>query len=120
MKKLYVGNLPFNTDETDLRELFEAYGEVTSVQMISDRETGKFRGFAFVEMDSGAADEAVSALNGKDFNGRELKVNEARPRENRPDNRYQQPRSDNRNRYPQSNRGGGNRGGSDRYSRDRW
>ncbi|MFO7664092.1 MAG: RNA-binding protein [Chloroflexota bacterium] len=83
MKKLYVGNLPFDTDESKVRELFSEYGEVQSVDMINDRETGRFRGFCFVGMEDNDADAAVEALNNYSFNGRPLKVNEARPREER-------------------------------------
>ena len=82
-KKLYVGNLPFSTTADDLRDAFAEYGEVTSAQVVSDRDTGRSRGFAFVEMASGA-DEAIAALNGAQLQGRALTVNEARPREERP------------------------------------
>src|SRR5262245_28226300 len=82
-KKLYVGNLPFSTTADDLREAFGQYGTVTSAQVIEDRETGRSRGFAFVEMESGA-DEAISNLNGAQLQGRQLTVNEAKPREDRP------------------------------------
>jgi len=84
MKKLYVGNLPFDTDEEQIRELFAKYGEVRSVDMINDRDTGRFRGFCFVAMDNAQADAATQALNGFNFGGRPLKVNEAKPREERP------------------------------------
>jgi len=84
MKKLYVGNLPFDTDEEQVRELFSSYGEVRSVDMINDRDTGRFRGFCFVAMDNAEADAAATALNGYSFGGRPLKVNEAKPREERP------------------------------------
>jgi RNA recognition motif-containing protein len=79
-KKLYVGNLPFTTTEEDLREMFAAHGEVTSAKVITDRETGRSRGFAFVEMASGA-EEAMRALDGNQFGGRPLRVNEAQERE---------------------------------------
>jgi RNA recognition motif-containing protein len=82
MKKLYVGNLSFNTTEAELRELFEEHGSVASVSLVTDRETGQPRGFGFVEMESGA-ESAISALDGKQVGGRTLKVNEARPREDR-------------------------------------
>src|SRR5436305_13192529 len=82
-KNLYVGNLPFSTTADDLREAFAPYGSVTSAQVVSDRETGRSRGFGFVEMDGGA-DEAIAALDGKEFQGRNLRVNEARAREERP------------------------------------
>lgn len=79
-KKLYVGNLPFSASEDDLRQLFERHGTVNSVALINDRETGRPRGFAFVEMDDAGAAAAVSALDGKDFGGRMLRVNEAHDR----------------------------------------
>ncbi len=82
-KNLYVGNLPFSTTADDLRDTFSAYGTVSRAQVISDRETGRSRGFGFVEMESGA-EAAIEALNGKDFQGRTLTVNEARTREERP------------------------------------
>jgi RNA recognition motif-containing protein len=82
MKKIYVGNLSFNATEAELRELFSKHGTVASVNVINDRETGQPRGFAFVEMESGA-DAAIGALDGKEVGGRTLKVNEARPREDR-------------------------------------
>jgi RNA recognition motif-containing protein len=82
-KNLYVGNLPFTTTDEDLRDAFSAYGTVARVQVISDRETGRSRGFGFVEMESGG-DAAIEEMNGKELNGRALTVNEARPRENRP------------------------------------
>ena len=78
MKKLYVGNLPFSVDENELRGVFERYGSVESVAVITDRETGRPRGFAFVEMsEASAADEAIQALDGSDMGGRNLRVNEA-------------------------------------------
>lgn len=80
---LYVGNLPFNASEDEIRELFAGYGEVTSVAVIKDKFTGKSRGFAFVEMPDDDAQKAIQALNGKDFKGRGLTVNPARPREDR-------------------------------------
>lgn len=83
MKKLYVGNLPFSATEQEVRELFEEYGPVESVQLITDRETGRPRGFGFVEMSSGS-DEAIEALNRSEMGGRTLNINEARPREPRP------------------------------------
>jgi RNA recognition motif-containing protein len=82
-KNLYVGNLPFTTTEQDLSQLFGQYGTVTKAQVIMDRETGRSRGFGFVEMSSGA-DEAVNALNNAEYQGRRLTVNEAKPREERP------------------------------------
>jgi hypothetical protein len=80
-KKLYVGNLPFTASEDEIRELFERHGAVDKVSVITDRETGRPRGFAFVEMAEGAnADAAIQALDGRDFGGRSLRVNEAQDR----------------------------------------
>jgi len=81
-KNLYVGNLPFTTTEQELTDLFSQYGTVTKSQVIMDRETGRSRGFGFVEMSSGA-DEAIQAMNGAEYQGRRLTVNEAKPREER-------------------------------------
>ena len=82
--KLYVGNLSFKTTEDTLRSLFEAHGQVTSAQLVMDRETGRPRGFGFVEMaDDTQAKAAIDALNGQNVDGRDLTVNEARPREDR-------------------------------------
>ncbi|MFP4213615.1 MAG: RNA recognition motif domain-containing protein [Desulfohalobiaceae bacterium] len=80
MKKMYVGNLPFSSSEEDVQKLFSQFGTVESVNLIEDRQTGRPRGFGFVEMDTAAADSAISALDGTDFGGRTLKVNEAKPR----------------------------------------
>jgi RNA recognition motif-containing protein len=83
--KLYVGNLSFETTENDLQDLFEQHGAVNEVNLMMDRMTGKSRGFAFVTMNEKAeAEAAISALNGKELNGRTLSVSEARPREERP------------------------------------
>ena len=79
-KKIYVGNLPFSSTEDQIRNLFSRYGTVTSVSLITDRQTGNPRGFGFVEMEDGA-DQAISALNNHELDGRNLNVNEARPRE---------------------------------------
>ena len=96
---IYVGNLPFETTEETLQVAFTEYGEVASARVITDRMTGRSRGFGFVEMPNNTeADAAIKGLNGKDFDGRQLTVNEARPREN--------------------NREGG--GGGDRGFRPRW
>src|SRR4029079_5654575 len=92
--KLYVGNLSFNTSAADLQNIFGELGTVESANLIEDRETGRSRGFAFVEMSSQAEGEnAIAQLNGKEVDGRELKVNEAKPQEKR------------------NNGGGGGRGG---------
>jgi len=83
-KKLYVGNLSYGTTDSDLQTLFCAHGTVQSAQVITDRHTGHSKGFGFVEMDSGEqAQAAISALNGREVNGRALTVNEAQPREER-------------------------------------
>lgn len=84
MKSIYVGNIPFSASENDLRDLFGAYGNVSSVKLIEDRETGRFRGFGFVEMEDADALAAIEALDGHDMSGRPLKVNEAKPRAPRP------------------------------------
>ncbi len=79
-QKLYVGNMPFSMTEEDLRTMFSQYGEVESTAIITDRETGRPRGFGFVEMNSGAQ-EAIKALDNHEIEGRALKVNEAKPRQ---------------------------------------
>jgi RNA recognition motif-containing protein len=81
--KIYVGNLAFNTTEQELQEQFSQYGHVQSTSIITDRETGRSRGFAFIELDSKeSAHAAIQALNGRELDGRALTVNEAKPREN--------------------------------------
>ena len=98
MKNIFVGNLSFGATEDAVRALFEPFGTVERVNIITDRDTGQPRGFAFVEMSGNAdADRAISALNGKDLDGRALNVNEARPKEDRGGGG--------------GNRGGGGRGG---------
>src|SRR5687768_1326176 len=83
-KKLYVGNLSYNVDSSELEQLFGAHGQVVSAQIINDRDTGRSKGFGFVEMANDAeADAAIAALNGQQHGGRALTVNEARPREDR-------------------------------------
>jgi RNA recognition motif-containing protein len=77
MKKLYVGNLPWSVDDGELEALFSAMGTVHSARVISDRETGRSRGFGFVELDDDAASRAIEELNGSDFGGRQLRINEA-------------------------------------------
>ncbi len=97
---VYVGNLPYSTSSDDLREAFEAFGEVTSANVISDRDSGRSKGFGFVEMsDDSAAKEAIEKLNGTEMDGRTITVNEARPREDR----------------PRGGGGGGRRGGGGGY-----
>jgi len=95
-KRIYVGNLSFQTTENDLTNLFEQTGEVESVSIITDRDTGRSKGFAFIEMGTESADKAIAQFNGTELNGRSLTVNEARPREERASN-------------------GGNRGGRGGY-----
>ena len=83
--KLYVGNLPYSVDNDELNNIFSQYGEVESATIINDRQTGRSKGFGFVEMnDDSDAQSAIDALNDTDLNGRNIKVNEARPREERP------------------------------------
>lgn len=94
-KKLYVGNLPFQTTENDLSDLFSQVGTVESVRIITDRDTGRSRGFGFIEMGDEEAEKAIGEFNGKELDGRALTVNEARPQVDRG--------------------GGGGRGGYDRY-----
>jgi len=85
MKNLYVGNLPHSTTEAELRDLFQVHGEVERVNIVTDRETGRARGFAFVEMaNAGEAEKAVAALNGTQLGGRALTINEAKPKVDRP------------------------------------
>ena len=107
-KKLYVGNLSFDTTEGDVRDLFSQAGAVESVSLITDRDTGRSKGFAFVEMSDADAAAAMSQFNGRQLNGRALTVNEARPREDRGGSR--------------GGRGGGGGGGRGGYGggRDRY
>ena len=85
MKNLYVGNLPHSASEADLRALFQPHGDIQNVTMVTDRDTGRSRGFAFVEMtDACEAEKAIAALNGTEMGGRALTVNEARPKTDRP------------------------------------
>lgn len=121
-KKIYVGNLSFDATEEQVRDLFSEFGTIESLAMINDRDTGRFRGFAFVEMEDSSANAAIKALNGKELDGRELNVNEARPREERSGG----------GGYRGGNSGGGYRGGNsggnrrndygnrDRGSRNSW
>jgi len=85
MKNLYVGNLPHSTTESELRQVFEPHGAVDKITVVTDRETGRSRGFAFVEMTNATeADKAIAALNGTDLGGRPLTINEAKPKTDRP------------------------------------
>lgn len=87
-KKLYVGNLPFSTDEQSLTAAFSAFGTVDSAKVITDRDTGRSKGFGFVEMsEDGEAQEAISKLDGSDMDGRQIRVNEAKPMAPRDNNR---------------------------------
>ena len=83
MKKIYVGNLPFSATEDEVKKVFEEYGPVNSVNLITDRDTGRLRGFGFVEMNDDDAANAIKSLDGHDLGGRPLKVNEARDRQPR-------------------------------------
>ncbi|WP_296303423.1 RNA-binding protein [uncultured Desulfovibrio sp.] len=83
-KSIYVGNLPWSSTEEQVRDLFAEYGDVHSVKLVNDRETGRARGFGFVEMDDAAAEAAIEALDNQNFGGRTLRVNEAKPRAPRP------------------------------------
>jgi RNA recognition motif-containing protein len=100
---IYIGNLPFTASENDLKEIFTEYGEVSSSKIIMDRETGRSRGFGFVEMGDNSARKAIEELNGAEFDGKQLTVNESKPK----------PRG-----FGANNRsgGGGNGGGNDRYN----
>jgi cold-inducible RNA-binding protein len=102
VKNIFVGNLSFNTTEDELRQLFAAYGQVERVSILTDRDTGRSRGFGFVEMSSDEdGEKAISGLNGSQLGGRKLNINEARPKGDGP--------------------GGGGGGGRDRGGRgDRW
>ncbi len=105
--KIFVGNFSFSTTEDDLRSLFSPFGNIDTISVITDRTTGRSRGFGFVEMgDRGQAEKAIEALNGKDFGGRSLNINEARPKTD-----------GGGPRGPRSGGGGGRGGGSrDDYS----
>jgi RNA recognition motif-containing protein len=83
VKKIYVGNLSWSTTDAELRDLFSTIGTVHSAAVVSDRETGRSRGFGFVEMDEGDAERAISELNGREVGGRALRVNEAQERQRR-------------------------------------
>jgi RNA recognition motif-containing protein len=105
MTNIYIGNLSYDATEDDIRQAFAAFGEVSSVKIITDRETGRSRGFAFVEMpDANQAKEAIEAVNLSDIAGRRVTVNEARPKADR----------------PRRGGGGGGGGGGGRGGRGRW
>ena len=109
---IFVGSLPFRMEEAELKELFEAYGEVASARIITDKFSGRSRGFGFVEMGDEEAQQAIAALNQKEFNGKILSVSEAKPREEKP-RRFDNNRGGG---YGGGNKGGygggGNRGGN--------
>jgi len=96
---IYIGNLPYSSTEEDLRDLFTEYGDIVSAKVITDRETGRSRGFGFVEMGDDAAKKAIEELDGAEFDGKELRVNESKPKtggfSNNNRNRY----DNNRRRY---------------------
>ena len=104
-KRIYVGNLSFQTTENDISDLFGQVGEVDSVSIVTDRDTGRSKGFGFVEMGDDDAEKAIAQFNGTELNGRSITVNEARPREDRGGNRG--------GGYGRG--GGGGRGGRGRY-----
>lgn len=111
---IYVANVSYGSTDDDLKDLFEAYGEVTSAKIIMDKFTGRSRGFAFVEMPNDSEGQAaINALNEKDFMGRNLVVNEAAPREERPKREFKP-----RNEYSRDSSGGGYGGGGNRERRD--
>ncbi len=110
MKNLYVGNLPHSTTEAELREVFQPHGEIERVNIVTDRETGRARGFAFVEMtNAGEAEKAIAALNGTSLGGRTLTINEAKPKTDRP--RSGPGGGGQRSGGQRSGGGGGGRGG---------
>ena len=97
---IYVGNLPYSVQDEELREAFEAYGDVMSAEVIFDRRTQRSRGYGFVEMQNeDEGHEAIAALNGSDFQGRELRVDESKPKDEKPSSR---PRDPKRSRSPKS------------------
>lgn len=111
MKKIYVGNLPWSTTDEDLRELFATYGPVQSSSVVNDRETGRSRGFGFVEMAPADADKAIAELDGRDYGSRALRVNEALDKR----------RAGGAGGGDRDSRGGGGGGGGDRGDRGgRW
>lgn len=109
MKNIFVGNLDFNTSEDEIRQLFQAYGQVDRISIMTDRDTGRSRGFGFVEMaNAEEGEKAIAALNGSDVGGRKLNVNEARPKTERAG-------GGGRDRGDRGGRGGGGGGGRNRY-----
>jgi RNA recognition motif-containing protein len=103
---IFIAGLSFKVNDTDLASLFEEYGSITSAKVITDRQTGKSKGYGFVEMeDNSAGGKAIAELNGAEYDGRTISVSEARPREERPRREFS---------------GGGNRGGGGGYNRNRY
>lgn len=119
MKNIFVGNLSFNTNEDELRQMFESYGQVDRVSIMTDRDTGRSRGFGFVEMASNEdGEKAIAALNGSQVGGRTINVNEARPKTERGGGGGGGGGGGFRDRGDRGGRGGGGGGGGGR--RDRW
>ncbi len=110
-KSIYVGNLPFGATEDEISDLFSPFGEILSVKIVRDRETGRSRGFAFVDIETDSVDAAIEATNDQPFGGRPLKVNEAREREERPQRSERTFRSGDRDRGGRSGGGRSFRGG---------
>jgi len=116
VKNIFVGNLSFNTNEDELRQMFEPYGQVDRVSILTDRDTGRSRGFGFVEMSSNEdGEKAIAALNGQQIGGRTINVNEARPKAERGGGGGGGYGGGGRDRGDRGNRGGGGGG-----RRDRW
>lgn len=109
---IFVSNINYATKDYQLQELFEEFGEVSSVKIVTDRETGRSKGFGFVEMSDEAGKQAIEALNQKEFNGKILNVSEARPKEEKPKRSFDNHRGGYGNG---GNRSGGNRGGGNRW-----
>lgn len=118
MKKIFVGNLDFGATDSTVRSLFEQYGNVESVSVVTDRDTGRSRGFAFVEMSDDDAERAIGALNGQTIDGRALNVNEARPKTSGGGGGFS--RGGGGGYGGNRGGGGGNRGGGGGGGRNRW
>ena len=112
---IFVSNINYATKDYELQDLFSEFGEVSSVKIITDKETGRSRGFGFVEMEDAEGQQAIEALNQKEFNGKELNVSEAKPREEKPRRTFGNNAGGNRGGgYGGNNRGGGGYGGGNR------
>ncbi|HCR77256.1 MULTISPECIES: RNA-binding protein [Chryseobacterium] len=112
---IFVSNINYATKDYELQDLFSEFGEVSSVKIITDKETGRSRGFGFVEMEDAEGQQAIEALNQKEFNGKELNVSEAKPREEKPRRTFNSNGGGNRGGgYGGNNRGGGGYGGGNR------